>query len=235
MTIAEPEKWLSHEKHGQQVLDLRTNCLWAEPPVELPEEFAQVLADVGTFMWHAGKFTEATTALETAEDILDDNRSKSSNPLRANIFSLLSKISSSEGVRQRTHGLEYRHIAAVNRDEPFNQTVPIDLPGEREMRIWDVKSDLAYGLVQEQDNASIEQEPGKTDTASINIFHRVATASLTRLHNPETASIAISQRSDAGSGVIDQRSDTASFIVIGRHAERDEFRGSSLFRHEWGE
>ncbi len=151
LTVPEPEKWPSYEKHGRQILDLRTHCLWPEPPVELPEDFGQVLADMGTFMWHAGKFTEGETALETAEQILDENETKPSNPLRANIYSILGIISSFEGVSQRTRSMEYRHKAIETRDEALGKIPLSKMSQEQEMLIWNVKSDLAYGFAQEED------------------------------------------------------------------------------------
>ena len=151
LTVPEPEKWPAYEKHGRQILALRTRCLWPEPSVELCEDFGQVLADMGTFMWHAGKFTEAMTALETAEQIIDQNETEASNPLRANVYSILGIISSFEGVRQRARSMEYRHKAISARGKSLGEIPPAKRSREQEMLIWNVESDLAYGLVQEED------------------------------------------------------------------------------------
>jgi hypothetical protein len=49
---------------------MRDHCIWPEPPMDLFLDFAQVLSDMATFMWHTGLLAQGIDALRTAEHIL---------------------------------------------------------------------------------------------------------------------------------------------------------------------
>lgn len=72
LDIPEPDKWLRFQKFVAQVLNLRMHCLWPDPHVELPVDFAKALSDLGTYMWHAGLASDGDDALRTAIQIMDD-------------------------------------------------------------------------------------------------------------------------------------------------------------------
>ena len=99
--IPSSDTWPRYQKYGAHILTLRAHCLWPDPPVDLPVEFAQVLADMSTYMWHAGKFLEGQDALKTAVTIMDKTELEDHHPLRANAYKMLGIMSSFEGVSER--------------------------------------------------------------------------------------------------------------------------------------
>jgi tetratricopeptide (TPR) repeat protein len=151
LAVPEAENWPAYAVYGRQILELRTHCLWPEPPVELPVDFAQVLSDMGVYMWHSGKFPEGEKALGTAENILDDNNAPLSHPLRSNIYVVLGILSSFEGVSQRKYSFELRKKAYESRHASLDGVPKMKLTLEDEMRLWNVESDLAFGWVQQED------------------------------------------------------------------------------------
>lgn len=151
LAIPEPEVWPPYARYGRQILELRTHCLWPEPPVELPWDFAQVLTDMGTYMWFSGKFPEGEKALDTAESILDDNKAKWNDPLRANIYVMLGVITSFEGVSERKRSMGFRKNAYQSRNQGLGQKPESERTREEDMMVWNVHSDMAFGFIQEED------------------------------------------------------------------------------------
>ena len=103
--------WLTFQKYGAHILSLRAHCLWPHPPIELPVNFAQVLSDMGTHMWHAGKFSEGQEAMKTAVTIMDKNELENNHPLRPNAYEMLGILSSFEGVSERKQSMDLRYKA----------------------------------------------------------------------------------------------------------------------------
>lgn len=149
--VPSSDKWPKFQKYGPHILSLRTHCLWPDPPIELPVNFAQVLSDMGTYMWHSGKLPEGEEALKTAVDIMDDNRVDQEQPLRANIYELLGIMSSFEGVSERKWSMDLRYKALEARKQSFDAIPQSKITRDEEVRRWIVESDLAYGFVQQED------------------------------------------------------------------------------------
>ncbi|KAL8838628.1 MAG: hypothetical protein Q9170_002074 [Blastenia crenularia] len=147
----EPELWAEFEKYVPQILNMRMHCVWPEPPVELSLEFAQVLSDMATFMWHAGLLAEATDALQTAEHILDHHDVGNKNPLRSNIHEHIGIVASHKGVSQRDEAMSRRDKAIVARIACHDAIPKGRITREDEIRRWNVESDMAYGLLQTED------------------------------------------------------------------------------------
>ena len=144
----EPNAWAHFEKYVPQILNLRSHCLWPEPPVELPIGFAQVLSDMATYMWHAGLFKDGEEALETAEHILDDNNVGREHPLRGRIHEHLGIIASFSGVSERDAVVE-RRILALEARTASHDTIPAGrLTRDDNIRRYNVESDLAFGYLQ---------------------------------------------------------------------------------------
>ncbi|KAL8897522.1 MAG: hypothetical protein Q9207_007174 [Kuettlingeria erythrocarpa] len=113
----EPEKWPQFQRYTPQILSLRTHCLWPEPPVEFPVDFAHILSDMGTYMWHAGLVDNGSEALQTAENILDDRGVEEINPLRSDILANLGAASRFSGASQRKESMNRRVEALKIRRE----------------------------------------------------------------------------------------------------------------------
>ena len=150
--VPEADMWPPYAKHGRQLLALRTHCLWPDPPIELPLSFAQILAELGTYMWFSGKFPEGEKALETAENILDDNRARWTDKLRAHIHSMRGIIASFEGVSERARSMEFRKSAYKMRQlGDIGRKPEAKRPREEDMIYWNTHSDAAFGFIQEED------------------------------------------------------------------------------------
>lgn len=146
------DTWPSYQKYGAHILSLRAHCLWPNPPVELPVNFAQVLSDMGTYMWHAGKFPEGQEVLKTAVTIMDKNKLGDDHPLRANAYEMLGIMSSFEGVSERRHSMNLRYKALEARKLSYDPIKPRNkVTRDDEIKRWTVESDVAYGLVQQED------------------------------------------------------------------------------------
>ncbi len=149
--VPSPDKWPKFQKYGPHILSLRSHCLWPDPPIELPVNFAQVLSDMGTYMWHAGRFPEGEEALETAIDIMDENNVGQDHPLRANVYEMLGIMSSFEGVSERKHSMDLRFKALNARKLSYDAIPKSKISRDDEIQRWIVESDMAYGLVQQED------------------------------------------------------------------------------------
>jgi tetratricopeptide (TPR) repeat protein len=149
--VPEPEIWPPYAKHGRQILELRTHCLWPEPPVELPMDFARILAEMGTYMWFSGKFPEGEKALGTAENILDDNKAKWNDELRAHVYAMLGIITSFEGVSERKRSMEFRKNAYFSRNQGIGRKPESDRTRDEDIMVWNMHSDMAFGYIQEED------------------------------------------------------------------------------------
>ncbi len=149
--VPSSDKWPKFQRYGPHTLSLRSHCLWPDPPIELPVNFAQVLSDMGTYMWHAGKFPEGEEALETATDIMDRNGVQNDHPLRANVYEMLGIMSSFEGVSERKHSMDLRFKAMTARKLSYDAIPQSKVTRDDEVKRWIVESDVAYGLVQQED------------------------------------------------------------------------------------
>ena len=153
----EPDKWADFEKYVPQVLSVRTHCLWPEPPVELPPDFAQVMSDLATYMWQAGLFSEGTDALYTAERIIDDQNVDNKNPLRGNIHEHIGIFASFNGVSEREECMIRRHKARKARQASHFQIPKGSVTRDDEIRLFNVESDMAFGLMQQEDFVQTEK------------------------------------------------------------------------------
>ena len=148
--VPSSDTWPRFQKYGAHILSLRTHCFWPDPPIELPVNFAQVLSDMGTYMWHAGKFSEGQEALKTAVTIMDKNELEDKYPLRANAYEMLGIMSSFEGVSERRHSMDLRYKALEARKLSYDSIPRSKVTRDDEIKRWTVESDVAYGLVQQE-------------------------------------------------------------------------------------
>ena len=156
--LQEPEadKWPQFEKYAPQVLSLRTHCLWPEPPVEFPVDFAEVLSNMGTYMWHAGLLDTGFQSLLNAEEILDQKDVDEDHELRGDLHVNLGIISSFTGVSERKASMQRRLRALDIRwkhfdDIPVRKRTRID-----EMRYENARTDLAIAYMHEENFVEAE-------------------------------------------------------------------------------
>ena len=151
LIVPSSDTWPRFQKYGAHILSLRAHCLWPDPSVEFPVNFAQVLSDMGTYMWHAGNLSEGQEALETAVTIIDKNELEDNHPLRANAYEMLGIMCSFEGVSERKHNMDLRYKALEARKLSYDSILLDKVTRDDEIKRRTVKSDVAYGLVQQED------------------------------------------------------------------------------------
>lgn len=159
--VPEPKKWPQFERYTPQILNLRTHCLWPEPPVDLPVDFAHILSDMGTYMWHAGLVDDGSDALETAEDILDKRGVVEIDPLRGDILGNLGILSGFAGVSQRKKGMERRLEALKIRKEVYDEIPKEKITQNERVRLYIAESDVAFGYLQEEKFEKVEEIMGR--------------------------------------------------------------------------
>ncbi|KAK4550294.1 hypothetical protein LTR36_003261 [Oleoguttula mirabilis] len=149
--VPEPHIWPPYARHGRQILELRSHCLWPEPPIELPLSFAYILSEMGTYMWFSGKFSEGKEVLGTAEKILDDRNAKWNDELRTHIYAMLGIITSFGGVSDRQRSMELRKLAYQSRKQGLGRKAESDRTRDEDIMMWAMHSDMAFGFIQEED------------------------------------------------------------------------------------
>ena len=102
-------------------------------------------------MWQAGLFSEGTDALYTAEHILDDQHIGDENPLRGNIHEHIGIFASFNGVSEREECMVRRHKARKARQASHSQIPKGRVTLDDEILLFIVESDMAFGLMQQED------------------------------------------------------------------------------------
>ena len=156
LDIPEPEKWPQFEEYAPQVLNVRTHCLWPEPPIDMPLEFAQTLSDLATYMWHAGLATEGHEALDTAIGVMDQAHLESDDPMRGDTYAKLGILISYNGVSDRRETMRLRQKAWDIRHKEFDDKPPDERSRNDEIRLYNVKCDLAWTFLHERQVDKIE-------------------------------------------------------------------------------
>ena len=106
---------------------------------------------MGTYMWHAGKFLEEQEAVKTAVTIMAENELEDNHLLRTNVYEMLGIMSSFEGVGERRRSMDLRYKALEARKLSYD-SIPLNkVTRDDEVKRWAVESDVAYGLVQQED------------------------------------------------------------------------------------
>lgn len=155
--VPEPNKWPQFERYTPQILNLRTHCLWPEPPVDLPVDFAHIMSDMGTYIWHVGLVDDGSEALETTEHILDERRVGEIEPLRGDVFGNLGILSGFAGVSQRKEGMNRRLKALKVRKEVHEDIPKKNVTRNDEIRLYIAESDVAFGHLQDEKFEEVEE------------------------------------------------------------------------------
>lgn len=152
LDVPESRGWDSFYTYIPQVLSLLEKCLWPESPRhQTPIRFVQVLSDMGTYMWHAGQFSNGIKALTRAQEILMNEDSGKENSLRSNIYAMLGIMTSFQGVSARGESMEFRLRAIESRRASYNAILPSRRTRDDEIRLWNVQSDMAFAHCQSED------------------------------------------------------------------------------------
>lgn len=152
LDIPDVQSWKIFDTYAPQILSLESYWLWKETSLQrTPIDFVQVLSDMGTYMWHSGRFREGMATLEKADLVLTKEGTPISHPLRSNIYALLGIMSSFQGISQRQHSLDLRGKAIEAREAFFRAIPSGQVTLNDEIRRWNVQSDLAFAKCQDED------------------------------------------------------------------------------------
>jgi hypothetical protein len=66
----ERDIWPKDRLYVPQVISLRQNSQWPDPPLLLDLPFARMLAKIGTYLWHTGRYRDCDATMKTAEGII---------------------------------------------------------------------------------------------------------------------------------------------------------------------
>ena len=148
--ISEPKAFDRYAKYVPQVISLRTHSLWPLPPLKLSLEFAQVMANIGIFMWNVGLLKDGMAALETAEDVLKDVNHDRDDPLMSDIDLPLGIIYDFVGVSRRKEALYRRKRALDIRSRAYDAIPRNDRTITDKIRLFNAEADLGCALLQQE-------------------------------------------------------------------------------------
>ena len=122
--------------------------------MNLSVDFAHILSDMGTYMWHAGLVDDGSDALETAEHIFDERGVDEIDSLRGDILGILFGF---VGVSQRKKGMERRLEALNIRKEVYDDIPEEKITQDERTRLYIAESDVAFGYLQEEKFERVEE------------------------------------------------------------------------------
>ncbi|KAI0407262.1 P-loop containing nucleoside triphosphate hydrolase protein, partial [Xylaria palmicola] len=149
----EKDIWPTFARYTPQVLALRQNSQWPVPPIQLDIQFAKMLSNVGTFLWHTGQIRECTAAMDTAESIIKMQpqcvqRSQDCEILLSDIYLVAGIVADCVGVTRRRQSLDYRLKLLELRERELGDIPPERVTMNDEIRWGNAKGDLACAYLQ---------------------------------------------------------------------------------------
>ncbi|KAK2740664.1 hypothetical protein FQN57_006034 [Myotisia sp. PD_48] len=148
--VSQPDEWHKYELYVPQVLSLRKRALWPAPELLLPLNFANILIEMGTFMWHTGLWYDARTALETATQILERNPHQKSNILISDIDDVLGIIDDLIGVSQREDSFRRRHRVLRLRKIELDSVPEPKRTRTHKIRLYNAATNLGCAYLQDE-------------------------------------------------------------------------------------
>ena len=149
----EKETWPFFEKYGSQILSLRRNSQWPDPPISLEFSFAKMLSNIGTFLWHTGQIRECDSTMKTAVAIIeaqpaDFKASPECEVLLSDIYLVTGIIADCVGVSRRQESLDHREELLRMREKELKTIEAHKVTVEDEIRWGNAKGDLACAYMQ---------------------------------------------------------------------------------------
>ena len=154
--------WPILQQCGLHILSLKAHCLWANPPVELPVNFAEVSAKLSPYSWVAGRLVkEGEAALESISDMVERSQGNNEYPIRAAALQVLSITSSLDGVSKRKKSMNLRTKDVQAHRLAYNATPQVKITPGDQVRVSLAETLLAYGLVQEENFEAADEIMGR--------------------------------------------------------------------------
>ncbi|KAK3384245.1 P-loop containing nucleoside triphosphate hydrolase protein [Lasiosphaeria ovina] len=153
--LAQNEKdlWPAFARYVPQVLALRRNSQWPDPPINLTLDFAKMLGNIGVFLWHTGQIRECDAAMTTALAIISRQplslqQTPACEALVSDIYLVTGILADCIGVSRRRESLEHRRVLRDLREREF-EAIPADkVTMDDEIRLANARGDLACAYLQ---------------------------------------------------------------------------------------
>jgi hypothetical protein len=144
-TVIKPELLPRYKTALPQLISLSEHAKKPLPELNLNQDFATLLCDLGTYLWQQMLADECKSILETAEDIFDQIDYDHDSPLRSNINCQLGILSQLYGISQLEESTRRRKDMARVREKLMKRS---SLPTTQdEIYYWGAEADLAYGYL----------------------------------------------------------------------------------------
>ncbi|KAM5472504.1 hypothetical protein MauCBS54593_003096 [Microsporum audouinii] len=149
----EHDNWPKYNKYAPQLLSLLKNSQWPNPPIYPDFEFAKMLSNLGTYLWHTGQYDDCDTAMNAAEHIIEtgSEEEKSSadwEKYLSDIQLVTGIVADCVGVTRREESLDRRRKLSELRQREFNRIPRSLVTTEDEIRLGNAKGDLACAYLQ---------------------------------------------------------------------------------------
>lgn len=153
LQVREADLWPQCYEYVPQVVSLRRNAVWPEPPLTLGLTFARTLADVGTFLWHTGQFKDCEEAMQSAENLVNMQEltirdTPEMMALLSDLYTITGIIADCIGVSRRAESLDHRDKALVLREKAFADIPRDQVTTNDEIRLWNTHCDRACAFMQ---------------------------------------------------------------------------------------
>ncbi|KAL2819508.1 hypothetical protein BJX63DRAFT_11883 [Aspergillus granulosus] len=140
------------------ILRLHTVFYYASPqPIKGTLDFAILLKDIGTYLWDNMLVSEGIASLTTAAEVLESFDQPDVDEMKTDIWVILGILHSYNGISQREKEMALRRRALVFRERLYLGIPVGSLPEEKEIRLYNARADVAFGLLQEEDYVTAQE------------------------------------------------------------------------------
>ncbi|PVH81623.1 hypothetical protein DL98DRAFT_489524 [Cadophora sp. DSE1049] len=147
------DTWPKYRLYVPQVISLRQNSQWPDPPLVLNFQFARMLANTGTYLWHTGRYKDCDATMTMAETIMraQDARFQSTpewEELLSDIYLVIDILADCIGVSKRKQSLDHRQELMRLRQKELD-AISVDNRTTDDLLRWaKAKADLACAYMQ---------------------------------------------------------------------------------------
>lgn len=140
----------SYAIYVPQLISLHAHSLWPEPKINLSLDLANVMIDIGTYMWRTGQYKQTEDMLDTAERILEREGLPEEHVLYSDIDDILGVICDRGGALYRQDAFRRRLRALSIREKAFAVIPPGEVTLDDKIRLYNAHANLACTYIQDE-------------------------------------------------------------------------------------
>ncbi|KAI0411746.1 hypothetical protein F5X98DRAFT_380446 [Xylaria grammica] len=139
------------EKYVPHVLALHRAYAGSGPGLKGSIQFASLLSDIGMFLWERMLGEDGVPSLRTALQILERSEfsGREVDVMRSDIHVVLGILYCFQGLSSRKDEIMHRQRAKELREKLHLELDPMKVTREDEIRLYNSRSDIAFGMVSE--------------------------------------------------------------------------------------